>query len=371
MHNSIFSALIAAVFLSANASVSADYDDGMRYGFVASKETNTVTIIDVHAQAIVNTITLEESPGTIAASDRVDSLVIAFPNTSRLGLVDLDTSRPTPEFYDLEIRPDKIKLDPITDSIAIYDIDRKVLEVHNIQKRIRVLRLGGVNTDLELTFDRRGDHIYWVDRGERRLNTSDMQGNTRSIQLGRSGEGFSAMTRSVDGSTGFISDSAANKVYVINIGTMQQISEVKTGQNPGKACGTADGLLVLVPNKGSHSITAFSSFTFETSYTVNTIDNPIAVYPAWLDATAAVIGSSGEVAMIDLESGVSRKSFNLLGTPHRGVVTHNSRSFLLPISGYSSIVMFDMETQAIVERIVDLPSDIGDITLAVYSDQCN
>ena len=271
----------------------------------------------------------------------------------------------------LSVSPDEIKLDPVSDSIAVYDREEKVLEVHNLQKREQLLRLDNVDTDLEPTFDRRGDNVFWVDRKQRQLNKSDMSGNLMSLNLGRSGAGLSAMTRSVDGSTGFISDREANRVYVVGLRNLALLAEVKTGENPGKACGTADGLTMLVPNTGSNTLTAFSTFTFEPLYTVKTIENPVSINPAWLDATAAVIGASGDVDLVDLETGQSRKTFKLHGEPRRGVVTHNSRIFLLPVSGYASVVLFDMETLAIVERIVDLPGDIGDLSAAVYSDQCS
>ncbi|MBF8270654.1 MAG: hypothetical protein HW386_2363 [Gammaproteobacteria bacterium] len=342
----------------------------MRYAFVASAERQSVSIIDLHDRRLAETIQLQQRPGSIVASDRLDALIIAYPKTRQLGLIDLSSSTLKQSYYDLGLTPDSIKLDPAGDKLAVYDQSLAVLEIHNLQQRQLLVRLENIHTSVPLTFNRDGQYIFWVD-ADGQLHSSDLKGNTRSVKLAENSAGLSAMTRSVDGSMGFVSDALAGTVYVINLRLMTLIKAVAAGKGPGRPWGTADGQTILVPNQQSGTITAISTFTLEPLYTIETTANPVAINTGWLDTTAAVMSNSGDVSLISLLSKKIIRRLSLHGRPRAGVVTSDSRLLALPVAGSSDLYIFDMKSLSVEERIIDLPADLGDASLAISNNLCH
>ena len=239
----------------------ADYDNGMRYAFVASQDKRSVSIIDLHDQRLAESVPLNYQPGVIEASDRLDALVIAHPVDKRLSLIDLSSSNLKQVDYPLQITPDHIKLNPIGDTVAVYDQQQQIIQVHDLKRRRVLLQVDDVHTGELLTFNRDGQRIFWVDRQAGTLKTSDLWNKQGEVKLTTDGDGLSAMTRSVDGSIGFISDALTAKVYVVNLRSLQRVNIVPVGNRPGRAWGTADGQHMLIPNYADGSITAISTFT--------------------------------------------------------------------------------------------------------------
>ena len=154
----LFSCLLI-IFCLHGSNARADYDHGMRYAFVASAERKSVSIIDLHHRRLAETIQLQQQPGSIVASDRLDALIIAYPKTRQLGLIDLSSSSLKQSYYDLKLTPDSIKLDPAGDKLAVYDQSLAVLEIHHLQQRQLLVRLENIHTSVPLTFNRDGQYI--------------------------------------------------------------------------------------------------------------------------------------------------------------------------------------------------------------------
>ena len=100
------------------------------------------------------------------------------------------------------------------------------------------------------------------------------------------------------------------------------------------------------------------------------VDKPIAINTGWLDTTAAVIGENGEIGLVNLVTKKTKK-LQLHGQPRAGVVTSNSRMLALPVSGFGDMFIFDMKSLSIKERIIDLPKDIGAVSLAISNNLCH
>jgi DNA-binding beta-propeller fold protein YncE len=361
--------LLICVLLTVNAL--ADYDNGMRYTFVASPKDKSITIIDLHSQLLAETIELETAPGEIEASDRLGTLVVAHPGATHLTLIDLSSSKLKQIKYELEMVPDHIKLNPIGDAIAVYDKSQQAIQIFNLRRRMILARFENIpNGDL-ITFNRDGQQIFWVNREDGMLHSSDLWQRADSIKLTEDGSGLSAMTRSVEGSMGFISDSNEAKVYVVNLRDMRLIKTVRTGKGPRRAWGTSDGQYMIIPNYNDGTITAISTFTFEPLFTIKAIEKPIAINTGWLDTTAAVIGEDGDLALINLDRKQLLKTLQLHGTPMAGVVTSNSRTFALPVSGNGDLYLFDMKSLSLEERISGLPKDLGKASLAISNNLCH
>jgi DNA-binding beta-propeller fold protein YncE len=343
----------------------------MRYVFIASAGTKSIAIIDLHDLRLAETIALENTPGDIAASDRLDLLVVAYPERRQLGLIDLSSARLSQEYYGLTAAPDQLKLDPAGDRAAVYDRKTQTLEIHNLRRRELLARISDVNTTVPLTFNRDGLSVFWVDTEQGRVYRSDLRGRTAAAQLTHTGAGLSALTRSVDGSLGFVSDARTGKIHVINLVDLALLKAIPVGAGAGRPWGTADGRAMLVPVADSGAVIAISTFTLEPMYTIRAAGKPGAIYSGWLDTTAVAAAAGGDIELINLENRNSIKSLTLHGEPRGGVVSSDSRLLTLPVAGNGDLYILDMKSLSVAERITGLPRDLGDASLAVSNNLCH
>ncbi|MEH6473716.1 MAG: hypothetical protein V7752_21035 [Halopseudomonas sp.] len=357
--------------LTLSLPVTAAYDDGSRYAFLASVSQKSISIVDLQQQKVAQTIELKRVPGAIVASNDMKALVVAHREDKQLTLVDLASARLEQIDYPLSMIPDDIKLGPLGDTLAIYDRQQRVLEVQSVRRRETLVRISDVDTATSFTFSLDGSHVYWIDQGRGELRVSDLWSKNTSLTLSRDGAGLSAMSRSVDGRLGFVSDARAGKVYVIDLKSLTKIKEIYVERSPGRPWGTTDGSTMLIPNRADATLTAISTLTLEALYTVKAVANPVAINVGWLDTTAAVIGENGDVALLDLTTGTVAEHLQFKGLPREGVVTSDSRTLVVSIGGLGSLALFDMRSRSLVREISGLPSDIGVATLAVSNNLCH
>jgi len=368
MKTSIF--FLASWFMF-GVSIADTFDDGSRYAFVASYEEQSITIVDMHRKNISSVVKLTHPPAAIAASDRMRALVVAPPAQKRLTLIDLSSEALTRYDYPLSIIPDAIKLSPLGDTLAVYDRQQQILEVQSILQKRRLLRVGDVRTETPVTFSIDGSSVYWVDQTSGDLRSSDLWSKVSSLSLSRQGDGLSSMSRSIDGALGFVSDGLAGKVYVIDLKNFAKLSEIYVGKTPGRSWGTADGSAMLVPNKGSGTITAISTVMLDTLYTVEVLGDPVAIYPGWLDSTAIVLGQKGNVTLLDLQSGGVVERWKFDGRPGEGIVTSDSKTLALPFANPGRVAVFNFREKELEKQILGLPADIGNLSIAISNNLCH
>ena len=365
----LVSALGAFLFMSNSY---AGYDDGARYAFTASASQQSIYVIDLHNRVLADTITLNAVPDSVSASENLKALVIANREAKGLTLLDLTSDKLAGYNYSLSISPDYVKVSPLGETVAIYDKEQQVLEVHAIRRNQVLLRAEQVNTDKEFTFNLDGSTAYWVDQTSGKLHSVDLWSQTKALQLADAESGLSALSRSTDGLLGFVSNAQDDKVYVINLRDFSKMMEIRVGRQPGRPWGTADGQTILVPNRDDNTITAISTSNLQKLYTVATIDEPISINPGWLDTTAAVIGNKGDLSFIDMqEGGGAGQIYALESVPQEGIVTSDSRTLAVPVPAKGSISFFDMRKRALIAEISGLPTDISAATLAVSNNLCH
>lgn len=367
--NKILLIVCAQFFLSLPAFGA--YDDGSRYAFLASSLEKSISIIDLHKKKLADVIALKHSPDAIAASQNMKALVVAHRSEKRLSLIDLSSDSLDQHDYKLLLSPDYIKLSPLGDTLAIYDRKSRVLEVQSVRRHQTLLRVEGVESTEPLTFNLDGSSVYWVDQSAGALNSSDLWSKSAELVLTKRGGGLSALSRSIDGLLGFVSDSLAGKVYVIDLQSFTLLKEIYVGRNPGRPWGTNDGSTMLVPNGEDGTLSAISAITLDKLYTVDALVHPVAVNAGWLDTTAAVIGERGDVALLDLTSGSIVEKLQFDGSPREGVVTSDSRTLAVPVAGSGRLALIDMRSRTLLSEITGLPSDIGEAALAVSNNLCH
>ena len=347
------------------------FDDGARYAFIASASSKSIFIIDLHERSLAHTIALTRAPSSVAVSERLKALVVGHEAEDSLTLIDLSSAELTQIAYPLDLTPSTIEMSPVGETVAIFDKDAGRLEVHAFRRRAVLLSVDNVQTESEFTFSSDGAMIFWVDDGNGTFNAVDLWSERKSIELAKPWSGLSAISRSIDGRVAFISEASAGTVHMIELSTFSPLLKVHVGDRPGRPWGTTDGRYMLVPNNGDRTLTAISTASGASAYTVPTVEHPLFINPGWLDSTAAAVGESGDVAFIDIDNGSVTHRYDLEGAALDGIVTSDSRTLAIPVPEKGSMVFFDMRSRTRLSSISGLPLDIGPAVLAISNNLCH
>ena len=349
----------------------AQFDDGARYAFVASQKEKSVYVIDLHDRQTAGRLKFDQGPDSIVASEFLRALVVGHSNHNSLTLVDLTSDTPDQYPYPLSIRPDLVLMSPIGETVAVLDRSAKILEIHALRRREVLVRVENIRTGTRLTFSGDGSVIYWTDRNTGMLHSADLWGTRNRLRLASEGSALSAMSRSVDGRLGFISDADSGLVHVVDLREFQSIRTSRAGRAPLRPWGTADGRYMLVPSAVEGTVTAISTLTGAAIYTVAAVSDPVSINPGWIDTVAAVVSRTGEVVFIRIDTGEQLARSQLQGAPEEGIVTSDSKTLAIPVPGAGSMVFFDMRRQRQLSAIDALPLDIGSAALAISNNLCH
>ena len=366
-------AFVASLILTPliSATAFAQFDDGARFAFIASASSKSIFVIDLQEKSLAHTIGLTRSPSFVAASERLKALVIGHEADQSLTLIDLGTSELTQIEYPLGLTPSTIAMSPVGESVAIFDRATGRLEVHAIRRRAVLLSVDDVRTEAEFTFSADGATIFWVDESNGTFNAVDLWSERKSLELTKPGSGLSAISRSIDGTVAFVSEASANVVHMIDLKSFAPLLKIHVGNRPGRPWGTADGRFMLIPNNGGRTLTAISTASGASIYTVPAVDHPVFINPGWLDTTAAAVSESGDVVFIDIDDGSVTARYDLNGAPLDGIVTSNSRTLAIPVPENGSVEFFDMRKRSRSSPILNLPLDIGPAALAISNNLCH
>ena len=74
-----------------------------------------------------------------------------------------------------------------------------------------------VDASGDITFNPDGSTVYWTDAKTGSLNSVDLWSERKQLKFARDDSRLSAMSRSVDGSLGFVSNADAGQVVVIDL----------------------------------------------------------------------------------------------------------------------------------------------------------
>ncbi len=356
---------------SVSSTAFALFDDGARYAFMASMSSKSILVIDLQEKTLAHTIELTKAPSSVTVSERLRALVIGHEAERSLTLIDLSTSELTPIDYPLDLTPSSVAMSPIGETVAIFDREAGKLQVHAFRRRAVLLSIENVKTESEFTFSSDGATLFWVDDTEGTFNAVDLWSERKSIVLAEPRSGLSAISRSIDGTAAFVSEASSGVVHMIELASFAAMRKVRVGARPSRPWGTSDGRYMLVPNNGGRSMTAISTVSGESIYTVPAVDHPVFINPGWLDTIVAAVGESGHIAFIDIDSGNVTARDQLDGAPLDGIVTSDSRTLAIPVPESGSLVFFDMQKRTRMSSIVGLPRDIGPAALAISNNLCH
>jgi DNA-binding beta-propeller fold protein YncE len=329
-----------------------------------------VTIVDLQQRSNAHTIQLADAPDSVAASQALRALIIGHTDVNKLTLVDLSSRELTQIAYPLTLSPQDVLVSPIGETVAIFDRDEKRLQVHALRRNEVLLALEGVNSENELTFSSDGAVIFWVDKTSGSLESVDLWSQRRTLKFAPDNADLSAMSRSIDGTMGFISNGDSGEVITVDLRSFQLVRTSHAGRRPGRPWGTADGQYMLVPNSDG-TVTALSTLSGAAIYTVKAVSDPVSINPGWIDTTAAVIGADGDIAFLNIADGAELSRLHIESEPQQGIVTSDSKTLAIPTVASGSVLFFDMQKRTQVATVDNLPNDIGPAALAISNNLCH
>ena len=352
-------------------SAHARFDDGARYAFVASASDQSIFIIDLEEQETASRIAVTSKPDAVAASDALSALVVSHLDNQSLTLVDLQSESLDGYDYPLEIRPDLVKVSPIGETVAVVDREAGILQVHAVKRRKILVSAEGVSPLGDITFNPDGSIVYWTDAATGTVNSLDLWSERRELKLARDGHRLSALSRSVDGSLGFISNADIGQVLVVDLKAFRVLHTISVGGEPERPWGTSDGQYMLVPNATRATITAISTMTGQIAYTAASVIKPASINPGWIDTVAAVVGSDGNIQFLSIADGRELARETVAEGPEAAIVTSDSKTLAVPLPGDGAIAFFDMRSRKRLATIDSLPLDIGPAALAISNNLCH
>lgn len=349
----------------------AKFDDMARYAFVSSKERSSIVVVDLHERNRAGEIFLAIPPESVVASESLKALFVAHTEQKRLTLVDLMSEEMEQVDYPLEIHPDVLMVSPIGETVAVWDRDLKKLEIHAVKRKKILVAYTDVDTQTGFTFNPDGSTIYWVNGDTGTLNSADLWSNRKWLTLAGDETNLSAMSRSIDGRLGFVSDQSQGGVHVVDLQGFRLIRTTNTGAQPLRPQGTSDGQFMLIPHKESGFLAVVSAATGEHVYTQAALANAVSVNPGWVDTMAAVVSDKGEVVFVRILDGKTLSEFSIPGKPVAAVVTSDSKTLAVSVPDRGVIEFFDMRERSRLSALGGLPGDAGALVLAVSNNLCH
>ncbi len=364
-------ALLVATSLLTTATLADTFEDGSRYAFSASGAEKRVYAIDLKNQEVAGRIDLGEYPDQVLASDGLEALIVSHRIARKLTLIDLADEDFRQIDYALEMSPDYINVSPLGDTVAIYDEVKSHLEVHAVKRHAVLLAADDVNTNGEFTFSPDGAALYWLDSSTGTLHSIDLWSNRKELRLADPGQELSSLSRSADGLLGFVSGASTDEVFVINLRDFSLLATVRVPPNPGRPWGTADGRYMFVAGRSSNTVSAIATDSLRLKYSLRLDDTPLSIHSGWLDTVAAITGETGSVVFIDVESGEILEQHTVGQRPLGAIVTSDSKTMAMPLSGNGEFAFFNMRDQTIEKTLSGLPLDIGEASIAVSNNLCH
>lgn len=362
--------LFASGFLATTA-LAASLDDGSRYAFAASGDEKRVYAFDLKEQEVADQINFDKRPDQVLASDGLDALIVSHRAERRLTLIDLADSNLGQIDYALDMSPDYINVSPLGDTVAIYDRQENHLEVHNVKRRAVLLSADDIDTSGEFTFSPDGATLYWLENTTGMLHSIDLWSKRSELRLATPGQDLTALSRSADGLLGFVSGASTDEIYVINLRDFSLLASIRVPPEPGRPWGTADGRYMFVAGRSGNTVSAISTDSLRLAYSIRLEDRPLSIHSGWLDTVAAITTESGKVIFIDVDSGKVLKQHQLKQRPQEAIVTSDSKTLAMPLSGSGEFAFFNMRNQAMQKTLRGLPQDIGEASIAVSNNLCH
>lgn len=347
--------------------------DGSRFAFVPSTNSAAVIAIDTLDNELAAQLAVPHVADSVVVSEDLDLLVATDPDEESVTVVNLYT-REVIRKLAIGMRPDAALLNPFDRFVAFGSRDGSV-SVWDMHSYEQMLRVDGLSSALSLTYGFDGRNLYVVEAARKTVSVIEMHRRTKVAEISL-GDGaaaeVSAMSRSADGYTGYVSITSENRVAIIDLVDRVVKGSVRVGKGPLRPYSTADNRYVLVPNRDDATLTVLSALSHEVVATIPTGVKARELHTGWLDTVAFIMPAEGsEIAVIDLRKLRQRDPIRLPGRTDDGLVTSDSKTLLASLPDSSHVAAIDARSRKLERLIETGAAGLEGIEIAVSNNICH
>jgi len=352
-----------------------DLTDGSRFAFVPSKSDQTIIAIDTQDHDVAATIKISHVAGSVIPTNELDLLVATNPDAGTATIINLYNRQVITEL-DLGMRPDVV-LANAYDRFVTFGSEDGSISTWDLSNFQQVVRVDGLSSALLLTFSFDGGRLFVVEPEEKKISVIDMAKRAKAaeISLGKGDDAemqASAISRSADGYTGYVSIGSEDRVVVIDLVKLEVKGSIRVGAGPIRPFSTSDNQYVLVPNQNDQTLSVIASWSQNVVATIPTGIQAREVNTGWLDTVAFVMPAEGkEMAVIDLQDFKAMEPISLPGRTDDGIVTSDSKTLVASVVETGEVAVADARSGKLVTLIDTGTSELGGIEIAVSNNVCH
>jgi len=349
--------------------------NGSQFAFAPSRTDNTIIAIDTLDRKIVAELDISHVPHSVVVSEDLDLLVATDPDNDSVTVINLYT-REVIEEVTIGMRPDAALLNPFDRFVAFGSGDGSV-SVWDMTSFEQILRVDGLDTALLMTYGFDGRNLYVVEPAKKRISVIEMQSREKVAEIPLGGDDdpgarVSAMSRSADGYTGYVSIASENRVVVIDLIDWQVKASIPVGKGPIRPYSTADNRYVLVANRDDETLTVLSALSHQVVATIPTGVQARELNSGWLDTVAFIMPASGnEIAVIDLRELKRKQPIRLPGRTDDGLVTSDSKTLLTSLIDSGQVAAINTRSHELEVLISTGVGTLEGIEIAVSNNICH
>jgi DNA-binding beta-propeller fold protein YncE len=241
----------------------------------------------------------------------------------------------------------------------------------------QMLRVEDLESSENMTFGFDGRNLYVVEQSKKRISVIEMYARKKVAEIDLGGPSdpaaeVSAISRSADGFTGFVSVTSENRVVVIDLVDWMVKASIQVGGGPVRPFSPADNRYVLIPHRNAKALTVLSALSHEVITTIETGVAAKGLNTGWLDTVAFVMPATGnKIAVVDLDKLLLTGTIELPGQPDDGLVTSDSRKLFTALLDSGSIASIDTRSRSLSAVIQTSNNHLRGIGIAVSNNICH
>lgn len=349
--------------------------NGSQFAFAPSKTKAAVVVIDTLDSELVAELEIPYAPHSVVVSEDLDLLFATHPDKESVTVINLYTREVIKEL-DIGMRPDAALLNPFDRFVAFGSRDGSVSvwDMHSFEE---MLRVDGLSSALSMTYGFDGRNLYVVEPAKKTVSVIEMHARRKVSEISLGGEEdpdaeVSAMSRSADGYTGFVSVTSENRIVIIDLIDWVVKGSVHVGDGPIRPYSTADNRYVLVPNRDDESLTVLSALSHQVVATIPTGVSARELNTGWLDTVAFIMPAEGnEIAVIDLRELKQKNPIKLPGRTDDGLVTSDSKTLLASLIDSGQVAVINARSRELEALISTSAGTLEGIEIAVSNNVCH
>ncbi len=349
--------------------------NGSRFAFVPSKSEPVIVAIDTARNELAEILELPHIPGSIAVSDKLNMLFATDPENETVTVYNL-AKREVFRILDIGMKPHAALINPFDVYVAFGSKDG-VVSVWDMVNYKEMFRVDDLGSAVNLTFSYDGTNLFVVEEEKKNISVIEMYSRAKvaDIALGEPSDEqaeISAISRSADGHTGFVSITSENRVVILDLINWKITRSIPVDREPVRPYSTADNRYILIPHRAGKTLTVLSPLSHQIIASIPVTIEALQLNTGWLDTVAFIMSANdSRIAVIDLDQLRQTDTIILNGRPDEGLVTSDSRKLFTALGDTGEIAAIDARTRKIETTITTPSGNLWGIRIAISNNICH